>query len=70
VDVDRQKREGVIPEDILLIQFWMEIVRVKIPTADYTDIAWGRQFRNGFEIGHGPIVSIQDGGLLHIDVTI
>jgi hypothetical protein len=63
-----QVQEVAIPEDILPIQFWLEIVKGKIPTAESSEISWGRQFRNGHGIVHGPPITVRDGDLLHITV--
>jgi hypothetical protein len=63
-----QIQEATIPEDVLLIQFWMEVIKAKIPAIESTEVAWGRQFRNGHEIGHGPPITFQDGDLIHIEI--
>jgi hypothetical protein len=63
-----QIQEATVPEEVLLSQFWAEITKVKIPTASSSRVPWGRKFGNGHEIGHGPLVTIRKGDLLHIEI--
>jgi hypothetical protein len=58
--------DAVVPEDVTLIQLWLECVKVKYPDVESSRIEWGRQAREGVDIGHGMPLTIQDGDRLHI----
>jgi hypothetical protein len=56
----------VLPEDVLLIQLWLEQVKEKVPTIESSQIEWGKQSREGVETGHGMPLTIQEGDRLQI----
>jgi hypothetical protein len=60
--------DAVIPEDVLLLRLWLECVKEKLPTVESPEIDWGKQTRNGVDIGHGMPLVIQYGDRLHIKV--
>jgi hypothetical protein len=60
--------DAEIPEDIALIQFWKENVTVTEPSIQAIAIAWGRHYRNGYEIEYGVLTAIETGDVIQVEI--